>query len=65
MKQLVPIVNEESVRCLRKDCETYGFYDSCYLHTYLLQDCFRNYYTGLTTEQKELLRHPERFNLTW
>lgn len=57
----VVVINENAVMCLNKGCPNFGRFDSCYLHTYLLQDCWIDFYQYLDDEQKEVLFHPEQF----
>ena len=52
-----------AVRCLNQTCNDRGRYDSCYLHVYVLESCWRDYFNNLNEEQQELVLHPERFML--
>lgn len=56
----VAVINESSVRCLNQSCSQRGHYVFCYLHTYLLQDCWRDFYSELNEEQRDLVLHPKR-----
>lgn len=60
----VAVINENAVMCLNRECQDRGRYDHCYIHTYLLQPCWIDFYGDLNEEQKELVLHPERFDLT-
>lgn len=63
LEQRLPIAQPEKVRCLNASCNDRGYYPSCYLHTYILQDCWRNFFDSLDDEQKDLVLHPQQFYL--
>lgn len=54
----------EKAICKNEVCETRGNYRRCYLHIYLVCPVWKDYYQSLSEEQKELIFHPERFDMS-
>ena len=61
MNKLESIIDPDKVICKNVCCIDKGRYQECYLHVYLIQPCFRDYYNQLNDEQREILFCPENF----
>lgn len=64
LENKLPVIQLEKVICNNNNCLTYGYFDYCYLHVYVLKKCWKDFYEKLDDEHKEYLFDPNQFDLT-